>query len=373
MGESLQHAKVTRRRGLARGLRRTVVGAVLVTMTAGMTAASGASAPARVGSRAGSTPTHLAFRSNGTPILNGMTFNLGNAAGSAHVGDTNVHNLVRFLQKWGANASQTNASQNATELAVAGGKLVATSGPLPTEVDAGLVAFGPNQVHLDDELLASPSIKTLADLKGKSVAYCCGASPDGVMLSAVLAKAGLKQSDIHLIATGASSSSLNALVAGQVDAAFTAAAGLPSSITSKFHSLATATELLPNYADSFMAAQPSWLKANPAEAEAIDLAWLASAKLFNGNEVSWVANAATYTSNADPVADYELAWRQLKHLNGWPLALSSFSKPQFTYNLKVAKQQAALTGSGLRPASQEANYGPWQAAWKQFSAHAHSY
>ncbi len=348
--------------------------AISATGSASAFASTGARSTARhARAHAKSTPKHLAFRANGTPILNGMTFNFGNAAGSAHIGDTNVHDLVLYLNKWGANASQTNASQNATELAVAGGKLVASAGPLPTEVDAGLVAFGPNQVHLDDELLVKPSIKNLSQLKGKSIAYCCGASPDGVMLSAVLHSAGLKSTDIHLVATGASSASLNALVAGQVDGAFTAAAGLPTSVTSKFRALASATTLVPNYADSFMAATPAWLRANPAMAEAIDLAWLASSKLFNGGEKTWVNNAAVYTSNADPTALYQLAWHQLKQLQGWPVDFSAFSKSQFLYNLKISRQQGALTGAGLRSTAKEADYGPWTQAWAQFSTHELAY
>ncbi len=346
------------------------LGLAVAVASVGSSAASAAGHAARP---LASSATKLAFRSNGTPILTGMTFNIGNAAGSAHIGDTNVANLVAYLKRWGANASQTNASHNATELAVAGGQLVSTSGPLPTEVDAGLVVFGPNQVHLDDELLVKKSIKTLADLKGKTIAYCCDASPDGVLLNAVLKKAGLKRSEVHILSTGASAASLNALIAGQVDGAFTAASGLPGSVTSKFRSLISATTLLPDYADSFMAATGKTLHQKPAVAEAIDLAWLASAKLFNTDESSWVSAAAAYTSNADPTSLYQLAWRQLKRLEGWPLSEAAFSASDFNYNLKVSKQQQALTGPGLNPSVKLVDRQPWSLAWAQFSAHEKSY
>lgn len=296
-----------------------------------------------------------------------MTIQIGNAAGSAHIGDTNVHDLVGFLKKWGANASQTNASQNAPELAVASGKLQVAVGPLPTEVDSGLVTFGPNQVHLDDELLAKPSIKSLSDLRGKTIAYCCTASPDGVMLSTILQHAHLSKSQVHVIATGASSSSLNALIAGQVDAAFTAASGLPAA-ANKFHSLGSATTLLPKYADSFMSAEPSFLKNHFSEAVAVDLAWLASAKLFNTDENAWVANAKTYTSNADSTSLYQQAWHQLKVLNGWPLSESAYSASAVKYNLSVAKSQSALQGQGNRPAAQEYDTKAWAEAWSLFQA-----
>ena len=315
-----------------------------------------------------SSASVLRFNPNGTPNLTGMTIRVGNSAGSAHIGDTNVHDLVHFLSLWGANASQQNATASAAELAVASGSLDVSVGPLPTQVDAGLVVFGPNQARLDDELLAKPGITSVSQLKGKTVAYCCAASPDGVMLSNTLQKAGMTQSQIHVLATGASSSSLSALIAGQVDAALTAASGLPSS-TSKYPVLATATKVVPQYADSFMAAQSSWLSSHAAAAEAVDLAWLASAKLFNNDEAGWVKNAASYTSNADSTSQYQQAWQQLKVLAGWPLSESTYDATAVNYNLKIAKQQNALQAQGNRPAAQETNTSAWQEAWKLFQQH----
>lgn len=333
---------------------------------------SACAAPLTKNSGASAGPSTLKFTSNGTPDLKGMTIRIGNAAGSAHIGDTNVHDLVQTLTKWGATASQENASQNAPELAVDSGKLDVAIGPLPTEVDAGLTVFGPNQARLDDEILAKPSITSMAGLKGKTVAICCDASPDGVLMSAALQKAGLSQGDLNIVRTGASDASLNALMSGRVDAAFTAASGLPPS-AGKYRVLGTATQLVPSYADSFMAAQSSWLQSNPAAAEAVDLAWLSSAKLFAGSESAWVKNAAAYTSNADSASQYSQAWQQLKTLGGWPVSESTLTPSIVSYNLGIAKQQKALQGQGNRPASQEMNLTPWQKAWSQFSQHQGSY
>ncbi|NNN19856.1 MAG: ABC transporter substrate-binding protein [Acidimicrobiaceae bacterium] len=319
-----------------------------------------------------STATQLSFNADGTPNLKGLTFAIGNAAGSAHIGDTNVYNLVQMLKKWGAKASQTNASGNAAELAVASGSLNATTGPLPTEVDAGLIVFGPNQARLDDVLLAKTSVATLSDLKGKKVAICCDASPDGVLLSAALSKGNLTSSQVTLLKTGASSASLNALIAGQVDAAFVHSNAVPKA-GSKFHVLAVGATLLPQYADSFMAAEASWLKANPAMAEAIDLAWLASAKLFNTDEASWVTAASAYTKAADTTAQYQAAWTELQSIQGWPTDQSIVSSSVVSFNLGIAKQQNALKGPGLNPAAQLIDLTPWQSAWTQFSAHESAY
>ena len=333
---------------------------------------AGKSPGSSVGGAAGaSSPTKLVFNADGTPNLKGMTIAVGNAAGSAHTGDTNVHDMVQFLKKWGANATQTNASQNAPELAVASGQMSVAVGPLPTEVDSGLSVFGPNQARLDDVVLAKNSV-TLANLKGKNVAICCDASPDGVLLSAVLKSAHLSQSDLSILRTGASSASLNALIAGKVDVAFVHSSDVPTA-GAAYHVLAVGGTILPQYADSFMAASPAWLKSNPAAAEAVDLAWLASAKLFNTSEAQWVKNAADYTSNADSTAKYQKSWTELKSINGWPVSGSILTPAIVSYNLNIAAQQQALQGAGHRPASQEMDLGPWQKAWAQFSAHQGAY
>lgn len=323
-------------------------------------------------SSSSSTPTKLVFNADGTPNLKGLSFKIGNAAGSAHTGDTNVYDLVQFLKQWGANASQTNASQNAPELAVASGQLNATAGPLPTEVDSGLTVFGPNQARLDDVVLAKNSVASLSDLKGKNVAICCDASPDGVLLTAVLKKAGLSESQLHVLRTGASSASLSALIAGRVDVAFVHSSDVPKA-GSGFHVLAVGANILPQYADSFMAATPKWLQSNPALAEAIDLAWFASAKLFNTNESKWVTNAATYTSNADSTSAYQQSWTNLQSIKGWPTDGSILTPTVVKFNLNIASQQQALKGEGTRPAAQEMDLTPWQQAWAVFSAHESAY
>lgn len=355
------------------------VSALLVSACGSSSANTSATATTAGGSSGGSssaakssTATQLNFNADGTPNLKGLTFKIGNAAGSAHIGDTNVYDLVQFLKKWGANATQTNASQNAPELAVASGSLDSASGPLPTEVDAGLVVFGPNQARLDDVLLAKNSVAALSDLKGKKVAICCDASPDGVLLTAVLKKANLSESQIHVLKTGASSASLHALIAGQVDAAFVHSNAVPKA-GKNYHVLGVGATILPQYADSFMAAEASWIKSHPAMAEAIDLAWLASAKLFNTDESAWVKNAAAYTKNADSTAQYQAAWQELRGIQGWPTSQSTVTASVISFNLNIAKQQSALKGPGLKAASQLMDLTPWNSAWAQFSAHESAY
>jgi hypothetical protein len=108
-------------------------------------------------------------------------------------------------------------------------------------------------------------------------------------------------------------------------------------------------------------------------AEAIDLAWLASAKLFNTQESQWVSNAAAYTSNADTTAKYKQAWQELQTLQGWPANGSILTSPIVSFNVNIAAQQNSLKGDGTRPAAQEMDLTPWQQAWAQFSAHESAY
>ena len=252
------------------------------------------------------------------------------------------------------------------------GQLNAAAGPLPTEVDSGLSVFAPNQARLDDVVLAKNSVATLSDLKGKNVAICCDASPDGVLLTAVLKKAGLSESQLNILRTGASSASLSAMIAGRVDVAFVHSSDVPTAGPG-YHVLAVGATILPQYADSFIAATPSWLKANPAMAEAIDLAWLASAKLFNSDETKWVSNAAAYTSNADSTSKYQQSWQELQTIQGWPTAASILTPSIVAFNINIAAQQQALKGDGTRPAAQEMDLTPWQQAWAVFSAHQSAY
>lgn len=70
-----------------------------------------------------------------------------------------------------------------------------------------------------DGLLAKPDIKSLADLKGKQVAYHKG-SASHFMLTEMLAKAGMKDSDIQAVDMKASDAAA-AFMAGKVDAAVT--------------------------------------------------------------------------------------------------------------------------------------------------------
>ncbi len=63
-----------------------------------------------------------------------------------------------------------------------------------------------------------PNFKTVADLKGKKIGVTAPGSSTNVMTNFVLAKAGLKPSDVSIIGVGAGNGAVAAMRAGQIDA-----------------------------------------------------------------------------------------------------------------------------------------------------------
>jgi NitT/TauT family transport system substrate-binding protein len=63
-----------------------------------------------------------------------------------------------------------------------------------------------------------PDFKTVADLKGKKIGVTAPGSSTNVMVNFVLAKAGLKPSDVSIIGVGAGNGAVAAMRSGQIDA-----------------------------------------------------------------------------------------------------------------------------------------------------------
>ncbi|MBO0732220.1 MAG: hypothetical protein J2P57_23365, partial [Acidimicrobiaceae bacterium] len=133
------------------------------------------------------------------------------------------------------------------------------------------------------------------------------------------------------------------------------------------HVLAQATDVLPNTADSFYAARPQWLSANPAIAEAIALAWIHAAKVFNNDTSTWVDMAEAYTLNADPKSAVTADHDTFKKLNLWPLSQSVFTPTVVSTNYSFWNSYHQFSGQGQRPLSQVADFGPWNAAWQVYN------
>ena len=63
-----------------------------------------------------------------------------------------------------------------------------------------------------------PNFKTVADLRGKKIGVTAPGSSTNVMANFVLAKAGLKPSDVSIVGVGAAQGAVAAMRAGQIDA-----------------------------------------------------------------------------------------------------------------------------------------------------------
>ena len=74
------------------------------------------------------------------------------------------------------------------------------------------------QIVLGTNPKTMPNYKTVADLKGKKIGVTAPGSSTNVLANFVLAKAGLKPSDVSFVGVGAGSGAVAAMRAGQIDA-----------------------------------------------------------------------------------------------------------------------------------------------------------
>lgn len=74
------------------------------------------------------------------------------------------------------------------------------------------------QIVLAVSTKTMPDYKTITDLKGKKIGVTAPGSSTAMMASYVLAKAGMKPSDVSFVGVGASSGAIAAMKSGQIDA-----------------------------------------------------------------------------------------------------------------------------------------------------------
>jgi NitT/TauT family transport system substrate-binding protein len=74
------------------------------------------------------------------------------------------------------------------------------------------------QIVLAVSTKTMPNYKTLADLKGKKIGVTAPGSSTNIMANFVLAKAGLKPTDVSIVGVGAAQGAVAALRSGQIDA-----------------------------------------------------------------------------------------------------------------------------------------------------------
>lgn len=350
-----------------------VVGILAMVLAACSPGGQTAASPSATGALTKSTPTQLKFNADGIPDLSGVTINLGNSAGDATIGDTVIYLTAKTLEKWGATVNFQLGNGNTTDLAVVGGQLNATAAPMPAMLDAGLSIFGNAQVHVD-YLLVAKNITTIDQIKGKTIAVATTTSPDQLLLDGALQKANLTRKDVTVSLTGSNSASVNQMIQGKVDAAFVHAdALLKLQKTGTFTVLANSVELEPWDADSYLGAMPDWLKANPATAEAIDLAWLHSAKVFNTDKAQWTAAAVAFTKGTASLADASAGYDALAKAAPWPADGSGLDPATLQKNFDVNKKNGQIKGVGDRPIAQWFDATAWINAVAHFKTHSSAF
>ena len=122
-----------------------------------------------------------------------------------------------------------------------------------------------------DGIVASKSIKTVADLKGKKIAFEQGTISQ-FFLNMVLKKAGLTQADIEAVNMTATDSG-TAFVAGQVDAAVTWEPALSMGVNSPDGNLLASSKELPGVIVDVLAVTGETAKAKEADLKGFARAW----------------------------------------------------------------------------------------------------
>ncbi|MBL9049364.1 MAG: ABC transporter substrate-binding protein [Tabrizicola sp.] len=123
-----------------------------------------------------------------------------------------------------------------------------------------------------DAILSGADIGSVADLKGKSIAFEAGSTSD-LLLNDALRGAGLTIADVTHVPMGASEAGL-ALIAGQVDAAVTYEPYISAALAQgNGHKVLLTAAERPGLISDLMVATPEWLAANPDKALALVKAW----------------------------------------------------------------------------------------------------
>jgi len=126
--------------------------------------------------------------------------------------------------------------------------------------------------HGGDGIVAKKEIKTIKDLKGKTVAAQLGAGASYFWLNYVLAQNGLKLSDIQAVDMKAGDAGA-AFVAGKIDAAVTWEPWLSRAKDTPFGKILIASDMTPGIIVDSLGFKPDYLKRRGDDVKKIIAAW----------------------------------------------------------------------------------------------------
>ena len=323
-----------------RSARRWAAGAAAaVTATVLLAACSSASGDTSGGgSGAGAA---LPTSSNGTPDLKGVTIRI--AVGSTPaLEDTKVELMSEVLQGWGANVQIINQTGDPAAIRVIlAGDADIGSIAVSSAINSGLTIFGPSQPRLDYHFIGAPSVKSVSQLPGHIYGTSNTHGVEALMFADLLDKNHIPASKVQVTLAGGASVRVSAMLTHHIDATFVHESDMGPLVKAGFTDLATMSSAAPQLADSFVGGSPSWVKAHPALAVAVDEAWIKAAQIFNDSKSQWVAAAVKYAggSTADAASTYDA----LKAADTFPVSASAFSQSSAVDQEQLAKQVGAIT------------------------------
>jgi NitT/TauT family transport system substrate-binding protein len=136
--------------------------------------------------------------------------------------------------------------------------------------------------HGGDGIVAKKEIKTIKDLKGKTVAAQLGAGASYFWLNYVLKENGMKLSDLKTIDMKAGDAG-SAFVAGKVDAAVTWEPWLSKAKATPFGSVLLASDKTPGIIVDSLAFKPDFLKKRGGDVKKIVAGWFEAVKFAAAN------------------------------------------------------------------------------------------
>ena len=146
-----------------------------------------------------------------------------------------------------------------------------------------------------DGIVAKKEIKTVKDLKGKTVAAQLGAGASYFWLNYVLSQNGLKLSDIKAVDMKAGDAGA-AFVAGKVDAAVTWEPWLSKAKETPFGGVLLSSDKTPGIIVDSLAFKPAYLKAHGDDVKKIVAAWNEAVKFAADNPTDADAIMAKFTN-----------------------------------------------------------------------------
>lgn len=298
------------------------------------------------------------------PNLRGETLVIDIGSPTPVLSKATAYVAVRTLKSWGAQVTLDNigACGRGGELVLTGRAQV-TLCPASVALNAGLVAFGSNQPRANYLLVGKKTIGTPSALTGKTIGLNNPTGTEATLLPELERRYHV--TGVSTVVLGTQPVLLGALASGRIDAGFV----LPEQWIAlqkkdpSLHLLSTVATALPNFADSYLLAQRSWLTSHHALAVAMDEAWLEARQVFNHDEASWVTAAQAYTSGKYPVSVTRTTWQEEHAASIWPDNGFGFSTTALTYNAQIAYTTHAA--KRLLPVSQWTDEAIWKDAASQ--------